>query len=96
MSPWLKEKPSLVHDFFGRGWAESFCGRESVDRLGTRLDAGQVGELRDQMKRFYTAMFDVTDSGTIGLRRVNVPRLTVRERFILPDVLVARPQPTEE
>ena len=75
MSPWLKDKPSLVYDFFGRAWAESFCGPEAVDRLGTRLDAGQVGELRDQMQRFYTAMFDATDSGMVGLRQANVPRL---------------------
>ena len=91
MSPWLKEKPSLVYDFFGRVWAESFCGPEAVDRLGTRLDAGQVGELRDQMHRFYTAMFDVTDSGMIALRQADAPRLAVRDRFVLPDVLVARP-----
>ena len=75
MSPWLKDEPSLVYDFFGRAWAESFCGPEAVDRLGTRLDAGQVGELRDQMQRFYTAMFDATDSGMAGLRQANVPRL---------------------
>ncbi len=91
MSPWLKDKPSLVYDFFGRVWAESFCGREAVDQLGTRLDAGQVGELRDQMQRFYMAMFDVTDSGMIGLRQADVPRLAVRDRFVLPDVLVAGP-----
>jgi len=91
MSPWLKDKPSLVYDFFGRVWAESFCGREAVGRLGTRLDAGQVGELRDQMHRFYTAMFDVTDSGMIGLRQADVPRLAVRDRFVLPDVLVTGP-----
>lgn len=91
MSPWLKDKPSLVYDFFGRAWAESFCGREAVDQLGTRLDARQAGELRDQMQRFYTAMFDVTDSGMIGLRQVDVPRLAVRDRFVLPDVLVTRP-----
>lgn len=88
MSPWLKEEPSLVDDFFGRAWAESFCGREAVERLGTRLDAHQVGELRDQMQRFYTAMFDVTDSGMISLRQANAPRLAIRDRFVLPDVLV--------
>jgi hypothetical protein len=88
MPPWLKGKPSLVYDFFGRTWAESFCGREAVDRLGTRLDAGQVGDLRDQLQRFYTAMFDVTDSGMIGLRQAGAPRLAVRDRFVLPDVLV--------
>ena len=88
MSPWLKDKPSLVYDFFGRPWAESFCGREAVDRLGTRLDAGQVGDLRDHLQRFYTAMFDVTDSGMIGLRQAGAPRLAVRDRFVLPDVLV--------
>lgn len=90
MSPWLKDEPSLVYDFFGRAWAESFCGREVVDWLGTRLDAGQVGELRDQLQRFYTAMFDVTDSGMISLRQADVPRLAIRDRFVLPDVLVTR------
>ena len=73
MSPWLKDEPSLVYDFFGRTWAESFCDREAVDRLGARLDAGQVGELRDQMQRFYTALFDTTDSGMAGLRQANAP-----------------------
>jgi hypothetical protein len=88
MSSWLKDKPSLVYDFFGRPWAKRFCGRETVDRLGTRLDAGQIGELRDQLQRFYTAMFDVTDSGMIGLWQAGAPRLAVRDRFVLPDVLV--------
>ena len=88
MSPWLKDEPSLVYDFFGRVWAERFCGPEAVGRLGTRLDAEEVGELRDQMQRFYTAMFDATDSGMAGLRQADVLRLTVRDRFIPPDVLV--------
>lgn len=90
MSLRLKDKPSLVYDFFGRAWAKRFCGPEAVDRLGTRLDAGQVGELRDQMQRFYTAMFNVTDSGMIGLRQADAPRLAVRDRFVIPDVLVTR------
>jgi hypothetical protein len=41
------------------------------------------------MQRFYTAMFDVTDSGMIGLRQAGAPRLAVRDRFVLPDLLVA-------
>ena len=88
MSPWLKDEPSLVYDFFGRAWAERFCGSEAVARLGTRLDAEEVGELRDQMQRFYTAMFDATDSGMASLRQADVPRLTISDRFIPPDVLV--------
>jgi hypothetical protein len=82
---------ATLAEFFGRIWAESFCGSEAVDRLGTRLDAGQVGDLRDQMQRFYMAMFDVTDSGMIGLRQAGAPRLAVRDRFVLPDVLVTGP-----
>jgi hypothetical protein len=31
------------------------------------------------------------DSGMIGLRQADAPRLAVRDRFVLPDVLVARP-----
>jgi NACHT domain len=88
MSPWLKERPSLVYDFFGRAWAERFCGPEAVARLGTRLEAGQVGALRDRLRRFYATAFDVTDSGMVALRRANVPRLGLRERFVLPDVMV--------
>ena len=91
MSPRLKERVALVYDFFGRAWAESFCGREVVARLGTRLDAEKVGALRDGMRDFYTAMFDVTDSGMIGLRRSGAPRLGVRDRFVLPDVMVTSP-----
>jgi hypothetical protein len=96
MSPWLKEKPSLVYDFFGRSWAKRFCGRKAVGLLGTRLDAQQVGELRDRMQRFYTALFDVTDSGMAGLRRAGAPRLAVRDRFVIPDVMVTKPAVPEK
>jgi hypothetical protein len=69
MSPWLKEKPSMVYDFFGRTWAESFCGPEAVDRLGTRLDAGQVGELRDQMHGQRRVRADIIAIALAGIYR---------------------------
>jgi len=88
MSPWLKEQPFLVDDFFGRPWVERFCGPEAVTALGARLDAQDVGALRDQLGRFYATFFNITDSGMAALRRAAAPRLGFRERFVLPDVMV--------
>jgi hypothetical protein len=48
-------------------WAEGFCGPQVIDRLRTRLEAGQVGALRDRLRRFYAPVFDITDSGMAAL-----------------------------
>lgn len=36
LSLWLKDRPPLVDDFFGRVWAEAFCGEEAVSRYRSR------------------------------------------------------------
>jgi hypothetical protein len=89
LSLWLKERPSLVYDFFGRAWTEVFCGKEAVARLGTRLDATEVAALREKLARFYSVLFDVTDSGMIALRKASPARPGLRERFVIPDVMAA-------
>lgn len=94
----------LVDDFFGRVWVRRFCGSEAADALGERLDAAQVGAFREKLGRFYRAFFGVIDPGTAALGRSDAPRLELRDRFVLPDLLApasaealsfdgARPQP---
>ena len=89
LSPRLKHQPLLVDDFFGRAWVEEFCGHDAAEVLGTRLDAQQIGALRDQLGSFYTSFFNITDSGMAALQNVEAPQLDFRQRFVLPDVVVA-------
>lgn len=89
LSRWLKKRPQIVHDFFGRAWVEELFGAEQSAALSTRLDAEQVAELREQLGAFYTAFFSRTDSGADSLHYAQ-SRLDLRERYVLPDVLPAR------
>ncbi|WP_371599974.1 NACHT domain-containing protein [Streptomyces sp. NBC_00564] len=89
-SRWLKKRPQIVHDFFGRAWVEELFGAEQSAAFRTRLDAEQVAELRQQLGAFYTAFFARTDSGAGTLHHAQ-GRLDLRERYVLPDVLPARP-----
>lgn len=77
----------LVDDFFGRAWVQRFYGPEAAQILGTRLDAGQVGEFREKLGGFYRALFRIADPGTAALQRPDAQRLELRDRFVLPDVL---------
>jgi hypothetical protein len=84
----LKQNALLVHDFFGRAWVEQFCGVDHAVPLRTRLDANQVGALRERLASFYGTVFAATDSGAAALRSAAGPSLGLRERFIPPDVMI--------
>ncbi|MCZ4510025.1 NACHT domain-containing protein [Streptomyces sp. ActVer] len=86
LSAWLKQRPQVVHDFFGRAWVEELFGPEQVTALATRLDAVQVADLRAQLGSFYATFFAHTDSGAIALQHAPA-RPDLRQRFVLPDVL---------
>ncbi|MGY4928389.1 NACHT domain-containing protein [Streptomyces sp. 900105755] len=90
LSRWLKRNPQTVHDFFGRAWVEELFGSEQSAAFRTRLDAQQVAELREQLGTFYATFFARTDSGAATVHHVE-GRLGLRERYVLPDVLPARP-----
>ena len=87
----LKHDPILVHDFFGRAWVDLFCGAQTAPHLRTRLDAAQVGVLRERLAGFYATLFAATDSGTAALRSAAGPNLALRERFVPPDVVIGPP-----
>ena len=90
----LKELPSLVDDFFGRAWVESFCGREVVSILKNQrhvLGGEDIAKLRSELSRFYRSYFSTLERGLGRLSsdsRVfsNLPEL--RTRFVVPDVIV--------
>ncbi|MEV6009145.1 NACHT domain-containing protein [Streptomyces sp. NPDC051976] len=87
LSAQLKDQPRVVDDFFGRNWVDRFCVPHANNTLGERLDAGQVAALRTRLREFYTAFFEVTDSGMTALQRSDAPRVPFTERFVVPDVL---------
>ncbi|MFD9196060.1 NACHT domain-containing protein [Streptomyces phaeochromogenes] len=89
LSAWLKQRPQVVHDFFGRAWVEELFGAEEAAGWGARLDAVQVAELREQLGSFYTTFFTHTDSGAIALQHAQA-QPDLRQRYVLPDVLPAR------
>ena len=53
----LKEHPRLVDDFFGRAWAERFCGPEAARALACNLPRQDSSELRAGLRDLYQAVF---------------------------------------
>ena len=88
----LKNYPELVDDFFGREWVKAFCGQPSAEKLGTRLDAQQVANLRRELARIYTASFRVADSGLIAFRFSQARPVELLDRFVTPDLISTTPQ----
>lgn len=86
MADLLRGRPQLVDDFFGRAWVEAFCGSDAASTLGTRLDLGQVSELRAALRGLYTAAFAVADSGQLVTGRSGARPVPLAERFVTPVV----------
>ena len=88
----LKKYPEIVDDFFGRQWVEEFCGHIDADKLGERLDALQVADLRRELAKVYTASFGVADSGLIAFRFSETRPIGLLDRFATPDLVSTTPQ----
>jgi hypothetical protein len=86
ISIWLKDKPSLVDDFFSRPWVEAFCGVDALQQLGKRLNAAEVAGYRRELKRFYEVLFSKHDPGIPVHTKIGDHEIPLRERFIVPDV----------
>jgi energy-coupling factor transporter ATP-binding protein EcfA2 len=83
----LKDKPTIVDDFFGRAWVNEFCGSTSVaDEL--RLDGLAVTAFREQMRRFYEALVEQLDPGIPIPPAAGREVIPLRERFVVPEVQV--------
>jgi hypothetical protein len=89
LSARLKDHPRLVDDFFGRHWAEAFCGADAVTAFGTRLDAAAVSEFRTRLGAFYTRVFETHDPG-LAIGPSGTPGPGLRVRYVIPDVLEYR------
>jgi hypothetical protein len=73
----LKEHPRLVDDFFGRVWAERFCGPEAAQALATNLPRQDSSKLRAGLRDLYQAVFSAQGE----------PRnLEPGRRFVIVDV----------
>ena len=88
----LKGYPELVHDFFGRPWVKAFCGDEAASKLGNRLDAQEMSELRKELAGVYTTTFGLADPGYAGVGLNEVRRVELLERFVTPDLVSATRQ----
>jgi len=88
LSDLLKEHPGLVDDFFGRPWAEAFCGSDAVQRLARRrLSKQERVEARRRLGELYATHFASIDIGlpaAAGALREAVPRLPLRDRYVAP------------
>ena len=83
----LRGHPELVDDFFGREWVREFCGDDVAERLGARLDAQAVAELRRELGLLYQAAFAVADPGFIALDAKSLKPLPLPQRFVTPDLV---------
>ena len=81
LSTKLKSYPELVDDFFGRDWVKAFHGDDTAVKLGERLDAQQLIQLRSKLSALYKRIFNLHDRG-IPLSDA----LTLTERYIVPDI----------
>ena len=87
LSKRLKAHPETVDDFFGRPWVKRFCGEKAAEALGTRLDAGEVAELRHELAGVYRAAFGVADSGLIAFQFSKTRPVALLHRFVTPDLV---------
>ncbi len=87
MSLRLKDRADLVLDFFGRHWAEAFCGPEAVSHFGERLDGLDTAKLRAELLAIYSGCFQTLDPGVgpIPLTGPHHP-LPLLQRFVEPDI----------
>lgn len=87
LSTRLRDEPRLVDDFFGRPWVERFCAEGAAVALGERLDGAQVRQLREALRKLYQTAFGVADSGLLAIRDQGGQGLSLRDRFVTPDIL---------
>ncbi len=92
ISEMLKDRPELVDDFFRRPWVKAFCGEEVADRLGNRLTARDMAELREELARIYAKTFGLADPGFAGFRLNEIRRVELMDRFVTPDLVSATHQ----
>lgn len=89
LSARLRDRPRLVHDFFGRPWTEAFVGKSSA--LLDELDGAEFAKVRGQLQQVYAAQFGILDQGIVtpltlsGAAQNN--RFGLLERYVEPDVI---------
>src|SRR5271165_3792415 len=87
LSTELKDKATLVRDFFGREWARDFAdGREDADQS---LDVADIAATRAELQKLYLSNFSGIDPGIVAANagRVDSCRLLpILDRFVEPDV----------
>jgi energy-coupling factor transporter ATP-binding protein EcfA2 len=88
LSSRLKDLPSLVDDFFGRSIVIAFCGSEAGQSLGNRLDAGQIIEYRQKLRRFYSHVFISHDPALPIRGELGLGRVELAERYVVPEFSV--------
>lgn len=83
----LKEKPTLVDDFFGREYVKVFNGEGVAKSLRPRLDVYQFGALRDKLKIFYDHLFSKHDQGipTVNIRTIEP--ISLHETYVVPGII---------
>jgi hypothetical protein len=82
----LKEHPRLVDDFFGRTWAERFCGPEAAQALADNLSRQDSSELRAGLRDLYQAVFSAQGEARLAENPEPSPQ------FVILDVDPSRQQ----
>lgn len=90
LSRLLKDKPSIVDDFFGRHWTLAFCGSEHVAQLSGRLDGSAILRLRVRLRNLYSHIFNTHDPGLPVPTGRGQLTIALPDRFVMPDVLSER------
>ncbi|TQM85493.1 restriction endonuclease [Saccharothrix saharensis] len=90
LSALLKDQPRLVDDFFAREAVRVFAGEDAAAALGTRLDAREMIEYRQQLGSLYRTVFGQFERGMHSSERT----MPLAERFIVPDVVLGDDMPT--
>ena len=85
----LKTLPELIDDFFGREWVREFCGGQEAEKLGERLDSVLLADLRRELGKFYSIVFNVQDTG-IPVGDTHAFSLPLDQRYVIPDVMERR------
>ncbi len=85
ISELLRNRPDVVHDFFGQPWVERFCGPELASRTAGRLSPVDLSSLRAKLGTLYRQVFAAHDPGLVS--RQSGESVPLRDRFTTPDVV---------
>jgi hypothetical protein len=86
-----KTQPEIVWDFFGKAWANAFCGPELAERAQHRLTPDEARSLREQLRALYNDTFAEHD--TDSCLSAESKQDAIRLAYVVPNLIQVEAAP---